>query len=830
MPAIDGQSERRLRVFLCHSSGDKALVRQLYEWLQRDGFDPWLDVKKLLPAQRWADVIEDAVRASDVVVVCLSQGSVSKEGFLQREIKFALQIADEKPDDTMYILPARLEPVELPRRFRDLQAADLYEADGYERLKQALAQRAAQIEAASPKPSSGPRLLNLPIEAQSSGKPGKVPRGVQWFMSHPRLIALGLLLIVGGISVGGYGLYQKQIRQRALAEKFYSDGVASWKALDLRNAEDLLSQAAAAEPSDPKILAAYSLSLNERGRELEAREVAKKAWNLASSLPRDLRSFVQAVYDETNANWSQAGELYSALWRDGGHDLENGLRLAHVETLGGAPRTALDTLQAISSTKGGDPRIVLEKAAAQSSLGQFEEELQTLTELIDGHPARDLVRATALAARCWVQYNRRDNNDSLESGLEDCNVAEGIFNDGEDALGRARTLSREALILAAQGGKNHDVQKADALYKEALDKQNRAIDIAHERGAIRDEAGGHLNLGDILMEKTSPDSEAARNHYEISRKLFRSLGDKASLGDLENDAAVRQIQLCNYREALGSAETAQQAWNEIGSADEAFALSNMGSMQLYLGDDRDAEKSMKSALSKAQGKLSVDTDDWLITLGEIYTEEAKVDLADQCFKGGPCYDDRQPSNVHGDRVLPDAILDDANLKIEQGRISEAVTLAANDLKLAQSEKDHDEEIEARSVLVNALLTEGSGSALNRARSIASSIDPFAVKDCRLGVALHLTLARIAGRSGDTTKHDEELHQVVQTAGDLGLTRYTLEATLEQAEMDLKSHQNTVALQLANQVLSQSSDHGLLLVRAKALDLVQRAGTHKNTQF
>src|SRR5690349_20632046 len=33
---------RRLKVFLCHSSGDKERLRELYHRLKADGFDPWL--------------------------------------------------------------------------------------------------------------------------------------------------------------------------------------------------------------------------------------------------------------------------------------------------------------------------------------------------------------------------------------------------------------------------------------------------------------------------------------------------------------------------------------------------------------------------------------------------------------------------------------------------------------------------------------------------------------------------------------------------------------------------------------------------------------------
>ncbi|GAB4504766.1 MAG: hypothetical protein Fur0043_17600 [Anaerolineales bacterium] len=41
----------KLKVFLCHASEDKPLVRELYERLRADGFAPWLDSEALLPGK-----------------------------------------------------------------------------------------------------------------------------------------------------------------------------------------------------------------------------------------------------------------------------------------------------------------------------------------------------------------------------------------------------------------------------------------------------------------------------------------------------------------------------------------------------------------------------------------------------------------------------------------------------------------------------------------------------------------------------------------------------------------------------------------------------------
>src|SRR5437879_6382848 len=98
---LTNRNHERLSVFLCHSSDDKNLVRKIYRRLRLDGVDPWLDEEKLVAGQEWAEEISRAVRKSDVVIVCLSHNSVTKEGFVQKEIKHALDAAQEKPEGTI---------------------------------------------------------------------------------------------------------------------------------------------------------------------------------------------------------------------------------------------------------------------------------------------------------------------------------------------------------------------------------------------------------------------------------------------------------------------------------------------------------------------------------------------------------------------------------------------------------------------------------------------------------------------------------------------------------------------------------------------------------
>ena len=85
------------------------------------------------------------MRNSDVVIVCLSHRSINKIGFVQREVKFALDVAEEQPEGSIFIIPAKLEESDIPQRLHQWQWVNLYEQDGYERLLLALRARAKAL-------------------------------------------------------------------------------------------------------------------------------------------------------------------------------------------------------------------------------------------------------------------------------------------------------------------------------------------------------------------------------------------------------------------------------------------------------------------------------------------------------------------------------------------------------------------------------------------------------------------------------------------------------------------------------------------------------------
>jgi formylglycine-generating enzyme required for sulfatase activity len=142
-------TNRPLRVFLCHSSADKPAVRELYQKLRAEPWiSPWLDEEDIFPGDDWNLEIQKAIRETDAIIACLSKGSITKEGYVQREIKTALDYADEKPQGTVYIIPIRLEECKPPERLSKWQYADYFEGNrerAFERLLVSLQRRATSL-------------------------------------------------------------------------------------------------------------------------------------------------------------------------------------------------------------------------------------------------------------------------------------------------------------------------------------------------------------------------------------------------------------------------------------------------------------------------------------------------------------------------------------------------------------------------------------------------------------------------------------------------------------------------------------------------------------
>ncbi len=119
------------RPFISYAREDHDIALRLYDDLRRAGLAPWLDRKDIRAGEDWRIAIRNGLRSATHVIAIISQHSVNKRGFVQHELRQALELLDEMPPGQIYIIPVRLDrSVPNHDRLNELQRVNLFE--GYE--------------------------------------------------------------------------------------------------------------------------------------------------------------------------------------------------------------------------------------------------------------------------------------------------------------------------------------------------------------------------------------------------------------------------------------------------------------------------------------------------------------------------------------------------------------------------------------------------------------------------------------------------------------------------------------------------------------------------
>lgn len=164
------EQKRPLKVFLCHIHVDKDAAKALYDRLAQDGVDAWLDKEKLFAGANWEFEIRKAVRECDIFVVCVSEQFTQRfrrKNFAQTEVGIALNEAELKPKDQIYIIPVRLENCAVPKSLQRWHWVDLFEPDGYQRLIRSLNKRIEELDAAES--GKGQPHISVVVSGQVGG-------------------------------------------------------------------------------------------------------------------------------------------------------------------------------------------------------------------------------------------------------------------------------------------------------------------------------------------------------------------------------------------------------------------------------------------------------------------------------------------------------------------------------------------------------------------------------------------------------------------------------------------------------------------------------------
>lgn len=159
-----------MQVFISYAREDEETARRIYQDLIQLGADPWLDQEAILPGQDWERAIKQAIRESSFFIALISKYSVGKRGYVQKELRTALDVLDEYPPDSIYVIPVRIDESEPQHdRLKMLQRVDLF--PNYEN---ALAKISAAMDLEEPPIESPPSNSDLVETGSDEGIPEEV--------------------------------------------------------------------------------------------------------------------------------------------------------------------------------------------------------------------------------------------------------------------------------------------------------------------------------------------------------------------------------------------------------------------------------------------------------------------------------------------------------------------------------------------------------------------------------------------------------------------------------------------------------------------------------
>lgn len=340
------------------------------------------------------------------------------------------------------------------------------------------------------------------------------------------------------------------------AVRLLEQGLADLRRFDAPAAHRVLKRAAHLDPQNPRIPWALASALSLLGNEREAREAARRAFEMSSGLPDSDRSEIEARYRGLSEDVAAEIALYQRLFRASPGNLEYGLGLASAQVAGeqaeGAEAT-LAALRRLPAPAGDDPRIEMLAAHAASATGELETQLAAATRaakrgealgnapllvararFFEASALRDLGRleaalAAAEASRAGYATGANPAGEAIawkEIGAlrirrADLPGALAAFDRTVDLAGRA---GWQAGVSYGLNGRAVVLRRLDR-HAEALETFEQLLELQRERSDVRGEAASRNNQATVLFELGRLDE--AEEALDRARRIYVRLGDRS---------------------------------------------------------------------------------------------------------------------------------------------------------------------------------------------------------------------------------------------------------------------------------------------------------------
>ncbi len=108
-------------LFISYATPDRERVLPSVRYLESAGFNVWIDFQQLKAGQNWDLEIKRVLNKADFIIMFFSTNSVDRRGYVQREIKIALDKHKERLASDIYLIPVLLDDgISIPEAVADL--------------------------------------------------------------------------------------------------------------------------------------------------------------------------------------------------------------------------------------------------------------------------------------------------------------------------------------------------------------------------------------------------------------------------------------------------------------------------------------------------------------------------------------------------------------------------------------------------------------------------------------------------------------------------------------------------------------------------------------
>jgi DNA-binding winged helix-turn-helix (wHTH) protein/tetratricopeptide (TPR) repeat protein/TolB-like protein len=591
------------------------------------------------------------------------------------------------------------------------------------------------------------------------------------------------------------------------AARLYSEGLARLRVLDAPEARDLLQQAVAADPKFSLAHSALAEAWLRLGYDKNAQQEARQGYDLSTNLSREDRLVVEGRYRYINHEYEKAIEVYRALFALFPDNHDYGRRLATMQTRAGKGHEALATVESLHKLPppaSDDPRIDIVEAEAWMVLGDSNHQAQPLARAVEKARAQGSreILADALRMQCRVFPVYGPIQDAVAACREATNISAA---DGDRAH-----EGKSYLTLAHLMGQT-DVPEAIRLLQQAQA-------IFRSIGSGIDLAVTLDNLALIYQGQGDPATGEKMERQSVA--IWRRLDDTRNLTLAISNLAGMRTDQGDLRGAIQLYEESMQVGQN--NADPGYAALtglNVAAIRQFQGDLPGAKREFEQSLAIYEKRA----DQWgspyaWLGLGSILVQENDFSGARKMYEQALAM--RTPI---GEKIpIAEAQLALADLSLEEARSAAEQAVAMRQvIKVFQTQKARDDEIQAWCVLARALLAQGkaaeSEDAMQHARSLAAkSQNPNTRWQTAITAARIETAGNNHAHSAAAAATRKELATIITKSRELGYLGVELDARLVLAEIEMKSGQTTVGRAHLAAIETDAKTRGYNLIARKAV--------------